>query len=350
MSLKPTPDREIKIDERSGIYHYRGTPIKGAREITKSLGVRNFRTAVQAKREFLWQLRGVDKTDTNLLFREYIKNVFLLERKRKAPATYEMAYYSVKAMLPFFETYSMRELSDRAWDEYVEYSQQINPTRLLKYDRRHLLMMLRRLQKKGIVREMPELQLKERATTRRRVLNSKEIEAILKHSKGTLKGLVLFMYKMGCRPGEALGATWSEFDLEKGIWDIPAHRTKTRVGRSIKLNPEVLRWLEQRKTLQWGQAKEIVFSSRLDPHEPVRRYNKQWDRMLVTAKLDAKITPYYLRHTFLTECAKRIRDGKITLVQITTYAGTSIGEFERTYLHIEGEDTKAVSTIMDGDA
>lgn len=344
MSLKPTPDRELKIDERTGIYHYRGTPVKGSKEITKSLGVRNFRTAVQAKREFLWSIRGVDPTEKALLFRDYAKNVFLLERKKRAPATYEMAYYSVQALLPFFETYTMRQITDRAWDEYKEYMAQMKPGRLLKYDRRHLLMMLKRLHSKGIVREMPELHLEEPGAKRRRVLTKDEIDAILKHAEGAIYGLSLFMYKMGCRPGEALGATWSEFDLDKGIWNIPAARTKTRTARSIKLNSKVQEWLHDRFV---SQGTYFVFPSRLDNSKPIDRYNKQWDRMIEKAGLSKDITPYLLRHTFLTECAKQVRHGKVNLVQITTYAGTSINEFERTYLHIEGEDTKEVANIME---
>lgn len=347
MSLKPTPDREIKIDERTGIYYYRGTPIKGARELTKSLAVRNFRTAVQAKREYLMSIRGVDPTAKDILFRDYVKHVFLPERKRKSPATYETAFFSVKSLLPFFETYTMRQVTERAWDEYKEYMGQIKPTRLLKYDRLHLLMMLHRLHKKGVVKEIPELHLLERPIKRRRVLTEKEIDLLYDHTETsrTLRGLILFMHKMGCRPGEALGATWDEFEIEKGIWNIPAHRTKTRTARSIKLNLSVKLWLQERIA---ESKSKYVFPSRLNPTMHIDRYNKQWDRMLKAAKLNPEITPYYLRHTFLTECAKRVRDGKISLVQITTYAGTSISEFERTYLHIEGEDTKDVATIMEG--
>jgi integrase len=345
MSLNPTPDRELKIDSRTGIYYYRGTPVRGAKEITKSLGVRNFRTAVQAKREFLWSIRGIDPSEKDLLFRDYAKNVFLTDRKKKSKKTYEMAVYAVKALMPFFESYTMRQITDRAWDEYKEYSEQINPGRLLRYDRAALMMMLKKLQKKGIVREMPDLEYSDPGYRRRRALTKTEVDAILANSKTTLFGLCLFMIKMGCRPREALHAKWDEFDLLRGIWNIPAERTKTRTARSIKLNPTVLEWLLMHR-LVYGETR-FVFSSRLDSSRPVDSYAKQWSRMLKTAKLPSDISPYYLRHTFLTECAKRVRDGKVSLVQITTYAGTSIREFERTYLHIEGEDTKDVATIME---
>jgi len=153
------------------------------------------------------------------------------------------------------------------------------------------------------------------------------------------------MYLMGPRPGEVLGSRWSEFDLKKGIWNIPAERTKTRTARSIKLNPKVQDWMIERKGLG---ASEFVFPSKDSRGQsPVDRYNKQWTRLMDACGISREITPYYLRHTFLSECAKKVRDGKLSLVLITKYAGTSIEQFEKTYLHVEGEDTKSVSVLME---
>jgi integrase len=344
MSLEKTKDPEIKRDVRTGIFHYRGTPVRGGGEISRSLAVRTFGSAVIAKKDLLLRLRGIDPRAKDVLFGDYLK-VFLEERKKRSPSTYEQAYFCIKELLPFFETYTMRQINDLAWAEYVEYQSQLKPGRLLRYDRRVLLMMLLRLKKKGIVTEIPELPLVERAPKRKRILARSEVDLILAKATQTCFGLALFMYKMGVRPGEALGAQWGEFDLKRGLWTIPASRVKTRQSRTVKLNQSVWDYLNERFKKAKGP---YVFAGKGSQGQaPVDRYNKQWKRLMERCELDTEITPYYLRHTFLTECAKKVRDGKLSLVLITKYAGTSIEEFERTYLHIEGEETKAVAELMD---
>lgn len=336
-----TLDPEIKLDSRTGIFYFRGTVVRGGKEIKRSLGVKNFRSAQLAKKELLLKLRGISGDSKNVLFKDYLK-VFFEERKRRAPRTFELAHYSCQELARFFNSYFIHQITDRSWDEYVEYMHQIKPNRLLKYDRRHLKMMLLRCKKKGLISEVPELQITERAPKIRRALTKVELDLILKNATGTMYGLALFMIKMGARPGEVLGAQWDEFDLDKGLWVIPAERVKTRKSRAIKLNDKVRLYLSSKKRIS-----DYVFPTKENIEQPIHRYNKQWKRLMTKCGLSTDITPYYLRHTFLTECAKKIRDGKLGLVYVAKYAGTSLNEFERTYLHIEGEDTKDVAQLMD---
>lgn len=42
------------------------------------------------------------------------------------------------------------------------------------------------------------------------------------------------------RPGELRGAVWDEFDLDKGVWTIPAARTKMRREHRVPLAPKAI--------------------------------------------------------------------------------------------------------------
>jgi integrase len=49
------------------------------------------------------------------------------------------------------------------------------------------------------------------------------------------------------RPGELRAAEWSEFDLEKAVWTVPASRTKMRREHHVPLSPQalaILAWLQ----------------------------------------------------------------------------------------------------------
>lgn len=57
----------------------------------------------------------------------------------------------------------------------------------------------------------------------------------------TLIRLVLFT---ACRPGMARLAIWGEFDLDDGLWTIPAERMKMRRGHVIPLSRQVVEYLQ----------------------------------------------------------------------------------------------------------
>jgi integrase len=61
------------------------------------------------------------------------------------------------------------------------------------------------------------------------------------------------------RTTEVLDATWGEFDLEEGVWSIPARRMKGRERHNIPLSKESIALIKQQQQLKMG---EFVFPNR----------------------------------------------------------------------------------------
>ena len=59
-----------------------------------------------------------------------------------------------------------------------------------------------------------------------------------------------------CRTGEILNATWPEFDIEGGLWTIPAERMKARAEHRVPLAPRAIEIL---KPLHDDRYTEFVF-------------------------------------------------------------------------------------------
>ena len=96
----------------------------------------------------------------------------------------------------------------------------------------------------------------------------------MKHE--TRQALALYNY-FACRPGELVKARWDsgEFDLENGIWLIPAHRMKMRLEHMIHISDkplEILRDLYDRRTND-----EYIFKNKIKP----------WDHMPTETPLAA---------------------------------------------------------------
>ena len=67
------------------------------------------------------------------------------------------------------------------------------------------------------------------AAPRDRVLSGAELAAIWRASGDDAYGKVIrLLILTGCRRGEVGGMRWSELDLDRGLWSIPAARTKNK--------------------------------------------------------------------------------------------------------------------------
>ena len=65
------------------------------------------------------------------------------------------------------------------------------------------------------------------------------------------------------RTSELIKATWNEFDLDDGIWIIPAHRMKMRSDHLVPLSKQSLELLERLKTM--NPNREYIFPSQQNP-------------------------------------------------------------------------------------
>lgn len=112
---------------------------------------------------------------------------------------------------------------------------------------------------------------------RERFLSRAEVErffAALNAQPDTPSNLALaFILLTGCRKSEALGATWDQFDLERGVWSKPSSHTKQRRTHHVPLSRTALQVLGRADAFRTGA---FVFPSRsgrqiVDLRKPFRQ-------------------------------------------------------------------------------
>lgn len=59
------------------------------------------------------------------------------------------------------------------------------------------------------------------------------------------------------RSGELRNADWSEFDLEKAVWSIPAGRMKMKRAHRVPLAPQVVTLLEELRSISLGRGPQL---------------------------------------------------------------------------------------------
>ncbi len=99
-----------------------------------------------------------------------------------------------------------------------------------------------------------------------------------------------FTILTAARSGEALGARWSEIDLAKALWVVPAHRMKGGRIHRVPLSSAALAILQPLRGASFG---DLVFPG-MKPGTPLS--NMSMDKILRLEKLD--VTVHGFRSTF----------------------------------------------------
>ncbi|MDH0293020.1 tyrosine-type recombinase/integrase [Pseudomonas sp. GD04087] len=135
-------------------------------------------------------------------------------------------------------------------------------------------------------------------TQHKRPLSTDEIGQLLRDVEshgGRHETLCAFrlMWLTLCRPNEAVEAQWSEFDLDKGLWRIPAERMKKRKEHTTPLPRQAVEMLQ---TLQGITGKYThVFPHRDERTRPM--VSASFRQMLNTLGWGGKYSPHATRTT-----------------------------------------------------
>lgn len=89
----------------------------------------------------------------------------------------------------------------------------------------------------------------------------------LRMAPGTAARALELALLTAARTNEVLGAEWDEFDLEAGVWIVPAERMKAKEQHDVPLSPQALQLLRAQRTQSTGGG--LVFPSPMDADRPL---------------------------------------------------------------------------------
>ena len=123
------------------------------------------------------------------------------------------------------------------------------------------------------------------------------VEALDAYGRTAAADCVRLIMLTGCRPGEAILATWSQFDVQPGFWIKPSSHTKQRKEHRLPLSAAALQLIAdiraRRREVVPG---EYVFPGQR-PGQPLQQLRTCWDAVCKHANL-TNVRIYDLRHTF----------------------------------------------------
>lgn len=206
-------------------------------------------------------------------------------------------------------------------------------------DLKWLRMFLLSLKREGILEKLPRLEDPHADDEERvgKVFSEDEVDRLLLHSEGDLELQILMAVTMGMRVGEIMKMSWDRIDMTERTFHLRKQDTKTKKARTFGISDEVYRILRLRER-QIGP----LFSK---PDDPTVSQGRQGNRTAwANCKSKAGVEGRFhdLRHTFLTRAFKSFGNPAL----ICFYAGLSLEEAQRTYLHLTHEDTRVVAGLV----
>ena len=149
--------------------------------------------------------------------------------------------------------------------------------------------------------------------------------------------LVLIATKLlmitGVRTIELRAASWSEFDLDNALWEIPAERMKMRRAHLVPLSTQALDLLHELKIMTGNYR--YVFPGRNDPNKPMSEASI--NQVIKRLGYGGRVTGHGFRHTFSTILHEKGYDSAWIEIQLAHVDKNSI---RGTYNHAQYIDKR----------
>jgi integrase len=229
------------------------------------------------------------------------------------------------------------------WDEstierYILDKRCLNPTRKLFNDIKHLRMLSQLAYRKGILPRPLKIRDPDPPREAGRRFTRQELEKLRRAANFTMRGQIDMAATMGMRRSEILLLAWDRVDMRKRTIHLRAEDTKIRRARTMGTSQPVHSWLTERRKRQIKYPSPWVFPSRFDHAKPARANRTAWTATKRRAKVKGRF--HDLRHTFLSAT---LLERKANPLHVAVYAGVSLAEIQKTYLHPSVEDTRHVA-------
>ena len=148
----------------------------------------------------------------------------------------------------------------------------------------------------------------------------------------------------GCRPAEAMKASWEEFDSEPGYWIKPSAHVKQRKVHKLPLSPPAIELIDRLRKTRKGRW---VFPGDM-PGEHLAALHHVWTYVRKETGLGADARLYDLRHTFASVGA----GGGLSLPIIGKLLGHTQQRTTQRYAHLADdpvrEAAEKIATVITG--
>ena len=184
-----------------------------------------------------------------------------------------------------------------------------------------------------------------------RFLSPAEIAAVIEgldaYGRTSAADCIRLILLTGCRPGEAMLATWAQLDAQPGYWIKPAATTKQRKEHRLPLSAPALQLIADIRARRGKVEPSYYVFPGQRPGQPLQQLRTCWEAVCKHAGLtDVRI--YDLRHTFAAMGA----GGGLSLPLIGRLLGHTQARTTQRYAHLADDPLREaadkIATVITG--
>lgn len=296
----------------------------------------------EAKRIFdEWAQEKKLKAGQKILYEDLFREFEAYREPFLSLSTHTRLKGAGKHLLPHFGNSFLEEVQS-GWSSFVIKQRKLRPKSNLFNERKYLIASMQYAFEQGYIDKQPRVKGLRVSKNAGKVYSDPEINRILAKCKSPeLRLQILMALTMGMRFGEIAYLEVERIDLKKGTVKLGEEDTKTRRARTIAVSKAVLEPLKAqmeavRKRSPW------LFPQKRNSMQPCDL--AWWQRLWQDLKTEAKVEGRF--HDFRHTCATRIAQSKVSPETACAYLGMSLRVYDATYCHLDDEDTKAASEVV----
>lgn len=319
-------------------YYHKGRRIREAISEKKS----EAKAALAAREADILRGRFEFKKDKNVWFEDFTEEY--IEYAKVNKKSWGRDESSLKHLKPFFKDKLLSQITPKDIEEYKKKrletdfrNRKIQPGTVNRELQclRHIFTIAEKFDKfegKNPVKEVKLFKPREYVL---RILKPKEIQKLIKVTKGYLRAIIIVAVHTGMRKGEILNLRWNDIDFVKGY--VLIREAKSGHMRKVPISPVVKHTLKSLK-----KESEFVFQS--DKTDTRRRdFYRAWKATLERVGIE-DFRFHDLRHT----AASLMVANGIDLVTIKEILGHADIKMTMRYAHTTPEvKMKAVNVLAD---
>lgn len=268
---------------------------------------------------------------------------FLATKKPKAKNTFDAYEREWRNHLKeHFGGMLLEDVTETEWVKWVMKVRKDWPDRVFNNPRATLRGFLHWCVRNDFLTKAPRLENVDKARNAGKVYTDDEIKRLLKAADPRTRLQILMGCEMFMRRGEVTNLQWFQVNFEKNTIHLPAEKTKIRKARTFAISKNVRKGLLAIAS-EDRQPEGFVFASpEFKDRAMVRSASfYTWDQAREAAGVEGRF--HDLRHTGLTRAFK---SKKANPALICDYAGLSLVEAQKTYLHFTFEDTRFIADLV----
>jgi integrase len=180
-----------------------------------------------------------------------------------------------------------------------------------------------------------------------RFLSSAEIAAAVEgldaYGRTSAADCIRLILLTGCRPKEAMLATWAQLDAQPGFWIKPSAHTKQRKKHNLPLSAPALQLIADIRARRGEVAADDYVFPGQRAGQPLKQLRTCWDEVCKRAKLTG-VRIYDLRHTFGSTGA----GGGLSLPLIGKLLGHTQARTTMRYAHLADDPLREAAERVAG--